>query len=92
MIICYGVWVFTLNMGGSQVLILKKIIIFLFLKIEFVLVNSAEPDEMLHYAAFHLGLHSLPKYLSTSTQNKRVKPFHTQTNGIFHNIVNIKLQ
>ena len=25
--------------------------------------NSADPDEMQHYAAFHLGLHCLPKYL-----------------------------
>ena len=27
-----------------------------------ILANSAEPDEMQHYAAFHLGLHCLPKY------------------------------
>ena len=30
----------------------------LFLK----LANSADPDEMQHYAAFHLGLSCLPKY------------------------------
>ena len=30
----------------------------LFLK----LANSADPDEMQHYAAFHLGLRCLPKY------------------------------
>ena len=28
-----------------------------------ILANSADPDEMQHYAAFHLGLHCLPKYL-----------------------------
>ena len=28
----------------------------------FVLANSADPDEMLHYAAFHLGLHWMLKY------------------------------
>ena len=28
----------------------------------FVLANSADPDEMPHHAAFHLGLHCLPKY------------------------------
>ena len=28
----------------------------------FILTNSENPDEMLHYAAFHLGLHYLPKY------------------------------
>ena len=46
---------------GSQVTIKKKIV-FLSLKIGFVLANSADPDEMLHYAAFYLGLHCLPKY------------------------------
>ena len=24
--------------------------------------NSVDPDEMLHYSAFHLGLHRFPKY------------------------------
>ena len=32
-------------------------------EIVLILANSAEPDEMQHYAAFHLGLHCLPKYL-----------------------------
>ena len=45
---------------GSQVIIFKKI--FLSLKIYFVPANSADPDEMPHDAAFHLGLHCLPKY------------------------------
>ena len=30
--------------------------------IVFILANSADPDEMQHYAAFHLGLHYLPNY------------------------------
>ena len=47
----------------TQVLISKKKYIFLSLKIDFYLANSADPDEMLRNAAFHLGLHSLPKYL-----------------------------
>ena len=38
-------------------------IVFLSLKIDFVKANSADPDEMPHYAAFNLGLHCLPKYL-----------------------------
>ena len=42
---------------GSQFIISKTIIIFLSLKINFVLPNSADPDKMLHYVAFHLGLH-----------------------------------
>ena len=41
---------------GSQVILSKKIIIFLSLKIDYVLANSADPDEMPHYSAFHQGL------------------------------------
>ena len=35
---------------------------FFSLKIDFVSANSADPDEMMHNAAFCLGLHSLTKY------------------------------
>ena len=28
-----------------------------------MLANSADPDEILHYETFNLGLHCLPKYL-----------------------------
>ena len=49
---------------GSQVIISLKNIVFLSLKISFVLANSAGPDEMPHNnAAFHLGFHCLSKYL-----------------------------
>ena len=53
------------------------------LKIAFILANSEDPDEMLPYAnsedldemppyaAFHLGLHCLPKYMFTSIQNEK---------------------
>ena len=41
----------------------EKNSVFLPLEIDFVLANSADPDEMPNYAAFHLGLHCLPKYL-----------------------------
>ena len=47
---------------GSQVIIPPPNMIFLSLKINFVLAYSADPDEMLHNAAFHLGFHCLPKY------------------------------
>ena len=33
------------------------------MKIKFVLASSVDPNEILHYAAFHLGIHCLPKYL-----------------------------
>ena len=44
---------------GSQVIILENIIVFLTLK------KSADPDEMLHYAAFHLGLYCYPKLINS---------------------------
>ena len=50
---------------GSQIIISKKFqkkIIFLSLKIVFW-SNSANPDEMPHYVAFHLCFHCLLKYL-----------------------------
>ena len=47
------------NIEGLRVIISKKNIFFLSLKIIFVLENSADPDELLHYAAFHLGLQCL---------------------------------
>ena len=41
----------------SRVIILKNIVFF-YLDIFFDLTNSVDPDEMLHNAAFHHGLHS----------------------------------
>ena len=32
------------------------------MKVILILANSADPDEMQHYAAFLLGRHCLPKY------------------------------
>ena len=52
---------FTVYIEGSQVIFSKKYC-FCFFVNHFVLANSADPDEMLQYAAFHLGLHCLPKY------------------------------
>ena len=37
-------------------------IVFHSLKNDFVLANSVDPDEMSHYAAFHLGFQCLLKY------------------------------
>ena len=48
-----------LYIEGSQVIVKKN----LFLKMYFVLANSADPDEMPHDVAFHLGLHCLPSNL-----------------------------
>ena len=49
------------SIEGSQVIISENIV-FLTLKIDFVLAISADPDEMPHNASFHLSLHCLPKY------------------------------
>ena len=42
--------------------------IFQSLKIILILAHSTDPDEMLHLAAFHLGLHCLPKHPFTAFQ------------------------
>ena len=54
---------FYILMGHST--IFKNYDVFLSLKTVLILANSAEPNEMKLYAAFHLGLHSLPEYLSS---------------------------
>ena len=46
---------------GSEVIISQKYIFSV--KIDFVLANSADPDEMQHYTVFHLGIQCLLKYL-----------------------------
>ena len=43
---------------------------FMSLKIVLILVNSADPGEMPPYAAFHLGLHCLLKYLTVSRMKR----------------------
>ena len=35
------------------------------MKVVLILANSAGPDEMQHFAAFHLSLYCLPKYQSS---------------------------
>ena len=47
---------------GFHVIVINPIA-FVYLLIDFVLVNTADPDEMLHYEAFYLCLHCLPKNL-----------------------------
>ena len=36
--------------------------VFMFLNVVLTLAKGASTDETQHYAAFHLGLHCLPKY------------------------------
>ena len=51
-----------MHFNGSQVdSFFLNYDVFLSLEIVLILPNSADPDEMQHNAAFHLGLHCLPK-------------------------------
>ena len=49
-------WYIVFIEGSNK--LLPNIIAFLI----FILANRVDPDEMPHYAAFHLDLHCLPKY------------------------------
>ena len=62
-------WLDTINFGWTIVYIegvigykLQINIVLLSMKIDFVLANRVDPDDMPPYAAFHPGLHSLLKY------------------------------
>ena len=57
--ICMGLPIVYLK--GSQVEFLNYDV-FLSLKVILTFANSADQDEMQRKAAFHLGLHCLPKY------------------------------
>ena len=41
------------------------------LKINFELANSANPNEMPHYAAYHLSIHCLAKYIFRGFQSTK---------------------
>ena len=43
--------------------------------INIVSANSADHDEMPHNAAFHLGLHCLPKYQFRASGQQKVKVY-----------------
>ena len=49
-------WSIVYKLRGHRLQFLKNIV-FLSLKSDFVLTNSADPDEIRPYAAFHLVLH-----------------------------------
>ena len=48
-------------------------ILFLSLKINFVLVDNADFDQMPHSVAYHLVLHCLQNYLFKGFQSRRIK-------------------
>ena len=47
--------------------------LFFCLKNFFTFSNSVDPDEMQHYAAFHLGLHCLQKYSFRGFPNTKAR-------------------
>ena len=55
-------WLGTINLQLSIVYIEGSQVIIAIKQLVFVLANTVDPDEMPHDAAFHLGLHCLPKY------------------------------
>ena len=55
---------------GSQV-DFSKLIYISVSEIVLILANSVDPDEMQHYAAFHLGLHCLQKHPFRGFKNTR---------------------
>ena len=63
---------FILYLNGSLVILSKFRYFFLPLKIVFIFANSADPMKCpMHKAAFHLGLHYLPRYLFSSMWSER---------------------
>ena len=52
---------FLISLGWSIVYIEESLIVFLSLKIVFVLINNVDPGEKQHPVAFHLSQHRLPK-------------------------------
>ena len=66
----FSIMFYTVKSGCSIIyfkepqVIISKNIVFLSLNIDFVLANSADPDKMLNFAAFHPSLQCLPKTLS----------------------------
>ena len=61
----------------------QKILYSFFLKIFLTFINSVDPDEMQHYAAFHLGLHYLQKYSFRGFPN---------TKGIWKMIIKVTVE
>ena len=62
---------------------------FFCLKIIFTFTNSVDPDEMQHYAAFHLGLHCLQKYSFRGFPQKKGLNL---TDQIWHIVARLLLQ
>ena len=69
----------------------KKHIAFFCLTNFFTFTNSVDPDEMQHYAAFHLGLHCLQKYLFRVSVNPlhydRLSIYYDNKYGIVHFVI-----
>ena len=52
------------------------------MKVVLILANSSDPDEMQLNAAFHLGLHCLPRY--TLSSNTKGSTYLGMELSIFH--------
>ena len=49
-----------------------------FSRLNFILVYSADPDEMPHFVAFHLCLHCLSKFPIMQAQCVTIKTFYSK--------------
>ena len=67
------VWIEGITCYNSQIQL------YIFLKSVDVLASSVDPDEMPHYAAFHLDLHSLPKYTFRKKGDKDQESIQSST-------------
>ena len=47
---------------GTENFLNNDVHVFLSMNIVLIVANSADPDEMQHYALFRLGFHYLPKF------------------------------
>ena len=57
-----GLWDFPIHIETISKVEFLNYDVNLSLKVVLILANSADPDEMQHYAAYHLGIRCLPKY------------------------------
>ena len=77
---------YIVHIWGCQFINLKNVLLFC-LKIFITFTNSVDPDEMQHYAAFHLGLHCLQNTSLEVSRIQRVKKGgggHSYSLGLFN--------
>ena len=83
-----SLWLATVYFKETQIEFSK--LWFLSLKVVLILTilaNNVDPDKMQLYAAFHLGLHCLPKYLFIVSSIQRFNQEHAFVKTTYHPVV-----